>query len=111
MSVSRRNRINHAILAPLAALMLSGCATAYQDRDAEPPLKGLAMMGGLATTVPEAKDFVKESRPETLDYIPIGVRPEDVDGIRKPMTEEELLLLKKKLEAGQRQNSTIPAGE
>lgn len=68
-------------------------------------------MSGLATTVPEAKDFVKESRPETLDYIPVGVRAEDVDGKRKPMTTEELLLLKKKLEAGQRQNNTIPAVE
>lgn len=95
------------------SLILASCATAITDREGEleNPLKGLAAMGGLATTVPEAKDFVVESRSKDVNFIPVGVRPEQADGKRKPMTEEEILLLKKKLEASQSLISTLPVGE
>lgn len=97
----------------IAGLMLAGCATAYGDRggETENPLKGLATIGGLATNVPEPKDFVKESRPETLNYIPIGVRPDEGSEKTKPLSAEELLLLQQKLEAAQKLNTTPPATE
>lgn len=74
-------------------------------------MKGLAAMGGLATTVPEPKDFVKESRPEALSYIPVGVQPGADGGKKKPLTPEELLLLKKKLEAARQKNNATPEAE
>lgn len=68
-------------------------------------------MSGMATVVPEPEEFVEESRPETLNFIPIGVRPEAPDGQSKVLTPEELLLLKKKLEAAQQQNSGVSVVE
>jgi hypothetical protein len=107
--------IQSSNLAPPAALLLitlalSGCATAYGDRrdDTESPLKGLAMIGGLATQVPEPKDFVKANRPTALGYVPIGPKPELGQDSRAPLTAEELLLLQKQLDAARKQNSTTP---
>lgn len=97
----------------LTGFALSGCATSYTNRadETDAPLRGLAVLSGMATSVPEPEEFVKESRPETLSYIPIGIRPEAPDGQSKVLTPEELLLLKKKLEAAQQQNSGIVATE
>lgn len=93
----------------ITGLTLSGCATAYGNRsdEIESPLRELAIMTGMATDVPAPEEFVEESRPETLNYIPIGVRPQSPDGQGKVLTPEELLLLKQKLEAAQQQNTGI----
>ena len=111
-SISPKFMTRWAVLA-LASLTLSACATAYSDRDmdGESPLKGLAAMGGMATSVPEAKDFVKDSRPETLNYIPVGVQPDQVGDKKKPLTAEELLLLQQKLDAARQHNNATPAAD
>lgn len=96
-----------------SGLALSACVSAYTDRggSAETPLKDLVSIGGLSTTVPEAKDFVVESRTEKLDYIPVGVPNGGPQDRRKPLTPEELLLLQKKLEAAQKQNGATTTEE
>lgn len=112
MSISLSKAIR--IFVPVGiGLMLSACATAYGDRgeDVESPLKGIAAIGGMATNVPEAKDFVVESRTDALGYIPIGTPAGGPQDRSKPLTPEELLLLQKRLEAAQRQNNSIPAEE
>ena len=113
MSVMRTPALPQILACAMIGLALSGCATAYGDQNGEnnPPMKNLAVLSGLATSVSEAKDFVKDSRPEKLDYIPVGIQPGNVEGGKKPLTTEELLLLKKKLEAAQKQNSTATPAE
>lgn len=39
------------------------------------PVRQAATLGGFATTPRESADFVREKRPESSDYIPIGVTP------------------------------------
>lgn len=94
-------------------LVLSACATIYGDRseDDKNSLKDLAAIGGMATQVPEAKDFVVESRTDALGYIPIGAPVDGPQDRTKPLSPEELLLLQQRLEAAQRNNNSVPADE
>lgn len=39
------------------------------------PVRQAATLGGFATTPRESADFVREKRPESTDYIPIGAAP------------------------------------
>lgn len=39
------------------------------------PVRQAATLGGFATTPRESADFVREKRPESTNYIPVGVTP------------------------------------
>lgn len=99
--------LTHLAVSILLTFVLSACATAYGDRggEAESPLKRLAVMGGLATQVPEPKEFVKDSRSTALGYIPIATPTIGSPQRTQPLSPEELLLLQKKLGAAQRENN------
>lgn len=55
----------------LTSAVLSACQTEGPN-----PLKSTAQLTGFATTAPEAKDFVKESRRGEQPFIPVGTRVE-----------------------------------
>jgi len=49
----------------VAGLALAGCA-------GNEAVKGVAEAAGMATTPQESKNFVKETRPGELEYVPVG---------------------------------------
>lgn len=54
------------------AVSLAGCSAG----DSGNPVRGAAGIVGFSTTVPEAKDFVRASRPKgELAYVPVGREP------------------------------------
>ena len=71
-----------ALLATAAALAAAGCGyvadtAPVQGVTGSAPARFVAEKAGMATTVPEPKRFVVESRKPDLDYIPVGVTPAD----------------------------------
>jgi hypothetical protein len=86
-------------LAPLAVLAaasaLAGC---NQGQSAVSSIvKPVATATGFATTVPEAQDFVKTSRPKEMDYLAVGVTPPARN--EKVLTPEQLAAAEKDLES------------
>lgn len=60
---AQRFVVASALACALLASLAAGCADGT---------KGVAEATGLATTAQESKAFVRESRPATMDYIPVG---------------------------------------
>lgn len=48
------------------------CGVALAGCEGGGPVKGAAKLTGFATDTPESKDFVKATRPDELEYIPVG---------------------------------------
>lgn len=63
-------------LALAIATILAGCQSG--------PVRSAAQVTGFATTTPEPADFVKEKRPESTDYIPVGVAAPSRARIKTP---------------------------
>lgn len=69
-----------ALLATATALAAAGCGyvaetAPVQGAAASGPARFVAEKAGMATTVPEPKPFVVESRKPVTGYIPVGVTP------------------------------------
>ncbi len=62
------------------ALTIAALAAGCQNG----PVRSAAQMTGFATTAPEPADFVKEKRPESIDYIPVGVAAPSRARIKTP---------------------------
>lgn len=90
-----------AFISSIIGSVLLGCATSENSAN---PARNLALMSGIATEIPQAADFVTESRTGALDYMPIGVLPIAPKKPRAAMTPEELAALKEELEAARRRN-------
>ena len=91
------HRVTFVILATLA---VSGCAsTASDGPKAGDPMRDLAIWAGFATKVQDAPDFVKESRPASTDYMPVGVTPASPPKKARKLTPEELKALQDQLDA------------
>jgi hypothetical protein len=56
-----------------AAVLLACSPTAQSNAQDSPP--GVLTSTGFATTVPKRADFVDKSRPDQMDFIPVGVTP------------------------------------
>ena len=63
----------------LAGFGLAGCASTESGTT---PVKQLAVMVGMATELPPAADFVTASRTDTLEYMPVGVMPEELEALK-----------------------------
>jgi hypothetical protein len=82
-----------AVLA--AAFAFAGC---NQGQSAVSGLvKPVAAATGFATTVPDAQDFVKASRPKDMDYLAVGITPPARK--EKVLTPDELAAAEKDLES------------
>ena len=57
-------------------ILLAGPAMA-QEPPARSPLKSVLGAVGMATDPPPARDFVRQSRPRDMGFIPVGVRRPD----------------------------------
>lgn len=80
-------------LAAIAGLLLAGCTDQQLRHD--PSVVSLATATGLKTEVGEPKDFVRASRPSSIAYVPVEVRPPDRPSPRRaaaslPGVEQEL---------------------
>ncbi|PPD41000.1 MAG: hypothetical protein CTY15_14200 [Methylocystis sp.] len=76
------------LFAILSTVILAGAAGAQEG----PPTGGQAIGGlfdalGFLKPPPPAPDFVRESRPERLDYVPLAPRPET--SRRRPAAEAQ----------------------
>lgn len=83
-----------------AGLALAGCAG--EDN----LLKKAAKLGDFATTPVESKDFVKETRPDELNYIPVGTK---VDRDARKMTPSEFRQIEADLDAQRTRNESAGA--
>mgnify|MGYP006292266191 CR=1 FL=1 len=90
----------------LSTLALSGCASTGADGPkSNDSLRDLAVWAGFATKVQEAPDFVKESRPASTDYMPVGVTPSGPAKKARKLTPEELKALQDELDAAGAKNA------
>ncbi|MGI6245675.1 MAG: hypothetical protein ACOYJQ_07895 [Pseudochelatococcus sp.] len=71
------------------------------------PVHGIAVASGFATEGGKAAGFVEESRSETLQYKPVGVKPPDRG--HAPLTKEELEALETGLNRRRSQNEADAA--
>jgi hypothetical protein len=93
-------RSGRAALATLGvSMLLAGC----QSSDSANPLKSTAQLAGFATTPPESKDFVKETRRGDLTYIPVGSR---VERPARKMTPQEFQAIEADLESRRLRNES-----
>ena len=70
------------------------------------PVKGAAKLVTFATDAPESKNFVKETRPGDLDYIPVGTK---VDRPTRKMTAAEFKQIEADLDAQRAKNEAAGA--
>ena len=71
-------RVSFAVAAAATiALAGAGCSQAGDSAASivKAPIRGTAELTGFATTTPEAKDFVKQTRNPDADFMPVGVTP------------------------------------
>lgn len=71
-------RVSFAVaVAATIALAGAGCSQAGDSAASivRAPIRGTAELTGFATTPPEAKDFVKQTRNPDADFMPVGVTP------------------------------------
>jgi hypothetical protein len=88
-----------SLAALLGLLALAGC----QASPDAGPLKSPAKLAGFATTPPEAKDFVRETRRDDQTYIPVGTT---VDRAARKMTPKEFQAIEADLESQRLRNET-----
>jgi hypothetical protein len=88
-----------AMSALMVSMVLSGC----QSSDSANPLKSTAQLAGFATTPPEPKDFVKETRRSVQTYIPVGSR---VERPARKMTPQEFQAIEADLETQRLRNES-----
>jgi len=75
-ATTRRSRGAFRLLGAMAVLALSGASCAAQQPAAETDaLRPFTDKFSITTTVPEPAEFVKKSRPEAMEYRPVGVVP------------------------------------
>ena len=67
-------------------------------------MRSLAVWAGFATNAEEPADFVKATRPKTLDFTPVGVTPAGPKKNARKLTPEELKALEAELEAARLKN-------
>ena len=90
-------------LGAMTVLAVSGASCAAQQPAAETDsLRPFTDKFNITTTVPEAADFVKKSRPETMDYRPVGIVP-PARGT-KVRTADEVKSLEAELESTRRRH-------
>jgi hypothetical protein len=67
------------VAAATAVMALAGAGCSRADDSAsrivKAPIRGAAEITGFATTTPEPKDFVKQTRNPNADFMPVGVTP------------------------------------
>lgn len=90
---------------PVAAIfvVISACAGCAGGG----PVHGLAVAGGFATETEKSADFVEQSRTESLQYRPVGVKPPDRG--HAPLTAEELDALTARLDQNRERNEAEAA--
>jgi hypothetical protein len=83
----------------VGSVLFAGC----QSSDSSNPLKSTAQLAGFATTPPEAKDFVKETRRADQAFIPVGSR---VERPARKMTPQEFQAIEADLESQRLRNES-----
>ncbi len=94
------NAMKRLFLVLVPALALAGCQTANQI------VKAPAKLVGFAADAPDPKDFVKQSRPDELNYIPVGTK---VTREAKKMTPAEFRAIEADLDAARTRNEAAGA--
>jgi hypothetical protein len=89
-----------------AALAISAALAGCQTSDDSGPLKTPAKLVGFATTPPESKDFVRETRQANQDYIPVGSR---IERPARKMTPQEFQAIEAELESQRQTNESAGA--
>ena len=72
MTGTKGRRPAGSVLGIALAACLAGCGVVETARDGA---GRVAVATGVMTTPPEPADFVRKTRPEEKDYIPVGVTP------------------------------------
>jgi hypothetical protein len=91
-----------AVTAVAGSVLLAGC----QSSPDAGPLKSPAKLAGFATTPPESKDFVKETRRADQAFIPVGTV---IDRPTRKMTPKEFQNIEAELESQRLRNETVGA--
>ncbi len=88
-------------------LVQAGCASTspYSDQETRNPIKSVVETVGFATTAPEPQDFVKATRPATLEYMPVGITPPARS--LKPKKAEEVKKMEDELLATRDRNAAV----
>ena len=90
----------------LAVTVMATCMTLAGCAGEDSLLKKTAKLGDFATTPMESKDFVKETRPAELSYIPVGTK---IERPARKMTPKEFRELEADLDAVRTRNETAGA--
>jgi len=85
----------------LLPLILAACTSGGEA------VRDIAVATGLRAEAPQSAEFVAQSRPEDLRYMPIGVQPPA--RAARPRTADETERLKQELEARRRANEAAAA--
>jgi len=103
---TRRLTIRSLLLISVG-LVQTGCASnsPYSDQEAGNPIKSVVETVGFATTAPEPQDFVKATRPATLEYMPVGITPPARS--LKPKKADEVKKLEDELMATRDRNAAV----
>lgn len=74
---SARSTAGTLAMASMLAMAAAGCTSVGESPTTivKSPIRGTAEVTGFATTTPEAKDFVKQTRNPDADFMPVGVTP------------------------------------
>ncbi len=92
----------------MAVTLMAGLALAGCQNSAPPdgPLRSTARAAGFATTTPEPKDFVRESRTGEQNFIPVG---SSISRPARKMTPQEFQAIERDLDAQRTKNETAGA--
>lgn len=105
-STARRMAASLA-LASAVAVAAAGC-TSVGDSAAtivKSPIRGTAEVTGFATTTPEAKDFVRQTRNPDADFMPVGVTPPARS--QRAKTPDEIKAMEADLEGTLQQHNAV----
>jgi hypothetical protein len=86
-------------LGGLALLALAGCADGG-------PAKGAARVVGFAWDAPESKEFVRDTRPAQLEYIPVGTK---IEREARKLTPAEFSAIERELDDARARNEAAGA--
>lgn len=89
------------LLPALLTLALAACTSGGEA------VRSIAVATGLRAETPQAAEFVTQSRPENLDYMPIGVQPPE--RATRPRDAKGTEQLKQELEERRRANEAAAA--
>lgn len=94
-------------LASAVALVAAGCTSVGDSAETivKSPIRGTAEVTGFATTTPEVKDFVRQTRNPDADFMPVGVTPPARS--QRAKTPEEIKAMEAELEGTLQRHNAV----